>query len=932
VAFAGSGLVFNNTYGSGVSTVFKSEIVAAENYLQSQFGNSCTVNCSFDLQNLNPNFSGENFFNPVVVSYSSFVNALKQHATTPTAIAAAASLTNLADPSHGAGFEISIGEARILGLAGAGSGTDDTVILNSLYWTASALQNYPGDAEAVIEHELSEGIMGRIGSLGVADAPYWAPMDLFRFTASGQRDFTGGQDGQLTYFSVNGSTVFTGLQYHNSINSAGQFDGFDLADWDQVGADANAHDPFGPGGPGAGDPGVLSSTDILIMEALGWAPPSNAVIWASGVSGNFAVAANWNPATVPGSSNDVQISPSGTYTITSSANETVNSLTTAVGATLDLVGGTFTINNGTGSGINAGTILVQAGATLVLDGVVSNTGAINVFGGVEYLYGTCSGTTLSSGGVQYDYGTATGTIVGSGSFQDIEIGGTATGTTLSGGIQYDYGTASNTTVNSNSTQAVEAGATATGTTLSGGSQYDYGTASGTIVDSGSQQVIQSGGTASNTTLSGGSEIVVSGATATGAITFMGSGLLTIDHSTGVNSFQLVGFNAPSDKLDLADISYGAQTTIAFSEAADGQSGTLTVSDGTHTAHVTLDGQYVTKDFTLASDGAGGTIIVDPADVSTAALNSSSLVAPTGGTLNDDDPASGPTNSSHNHVAMDYLHGEFSANGGPLLLDTGTAATTADVGPREMASGPLHDLSSTTPADDDSNSTFSASSDAMAGAAVVGSLRTQNLASQTFSFTSDSMGNHTVSVSTPNDGSDLIDRLAFNAVTMTATNGQGSLEPHFDVSSIADTMTKSSDTDTATQPSDAKTTTQFSDATVASGQLSGANNAADQSASIKVGSSNADGFVFKPGLGDDAIAHATSSNAMELAGASSTTNADYFHMHFTEAQPSQPQSLSQAAIANHDTFSLDNHDSSALATVPVLDPHAGYLVAHPPIIG
>jgi hypothetical protein len=292
VTYPGSGFVFNNTFGSGVTATFQAEIVAAENYLQSQFGNAVTVNTTFILAAINPSFSGENSFNPVVVSYSAFVNALQAHAQTPTALAAASALRGLADPSHGAGLEISIGEARILGLAGPAGGTDDTIILNSDYWTASALQNNPGDVEAVLEHELTEGIMGRIGSLGVADAPYWAPMDLFRFTASGQRDFSGGQDGQPTYFSINGSTVYTGLQYHNSINTSGQFDGFDFADWDAVGADANAHDPFGPGGPGAGDPGTLSATDIMIMQALGWAP-ATIVIEAAGatslvdVSGNF---------------------------------------------------------------------------------------------------------------------------------------------------------------------------------------------------------------------------------------------------------------------------------------------------------------------------------------------------------------------------------------------------------------------------------------------------------------------------------------------------------------------------------------------------------------------------------------------------------------------------------------------------------------------
>jgi hypothetical protein len=94
-------------------------------------------------------------------------------------------------------------------------------------------------------------------------------MDLFRFTASGQRDFTGGSDGQPTYFSTDGTNVYTGLQYH-APTALGSNDGFDWADWDQTGDDLNAHDPFGPGGPGAGSSGTLSATDLRIMDVLGW--------------------------------------------------------------------------------------------------------------------------------------------------------------------------------------------------------------------------------------------------------------------------------------------------------------------------------------------------------------------------------------------------------------------------------------------------------------------------------------------------------------------------------------------------------------------------------------------------------------------------------------------------------------------------------------
>ena len=51
--------------------------------------------------------------------------------------------------------------------------------------------------------------------------------------------------------------------------------------------------------------------------------------------------------------------------------------------------------------------------------------------------------------------------------------------------------------------------------------------------------------------------------------------------------------------------------MGFSEAGNNLSGTLTVTDGTHTANLTLIGQYVTAQFTKATDGHGGTLIGDP---------------------------------------------------------------------------------------------------------------------------------------------------------------------------------------------------------------------------------------------------------------------------------------------------------------------------------
>src|SRR4051812_25219293 len=114
-----------------------------------------------------------------------------------------------------------------------------------------------------------KGQWGRIGGLGVHNRA-WSTMDLFRFAVGGQRDYTGGRDGVLTYFGLDATHVLTNYQYHNSINSNGVFDGFDFADWDHTVGDA-----FGPGGPGS--PGTVSATDLRVMDILGWKPSSTPV-------------------------------------------------------------------------------------------------------------------------------------------------------------------------------------------------------------------------------------------------------------------------------------------------------------------------------------------------------------------------------------------------------------------------------------------------------------------------------------------------------------------------------------------------------------------------------------------------------------------------------------------------------------------------------
>jgi len=62
-----------------------------------------------------------------------------------------------------------------------------------------------------------------------------------------------------------------------------------------------------------------------------------------------------------------------------------------------------------------------------------------------------------------------------------------------------------------------------------------------------------------------------------------------------------------DQLDLADIQY-ASSTLSYSANQDGAGGTLTASDGTHTANIVIVGQHTGADFGLAADGGLGTLI------------------------------------------------------------------------------------------------------------------------------------------------------------------------------------------------------------------------------------------------------------------------------------------------------------------------------------
>src|SRR5262245_33391964 len=90
-----------------------------------------------------------------------------------------------------------------------------------------------------------------------------------------------------------------------------------------------------------------------------------------------------------------------------------------------------------------------------------------------------------------------------------------------------------------------------------------------------------------------------------------TGSLILDASSQFTG-TIAGLNssAPFNKIALCYIAFGSNTTVAYL-ASSADTGTLTVSDGTNTANIALLGQYSPTSFNIASDGHGGTMVVDP---------------------------------------------------------------------------------------------------------------------------------------------------------------------------------------------------------------------------------------------------------------------------------------------------------------------------------
>jgi hypothetical protein len=249
---------------------YKTAVEAAINFVDHLITNPITVTLDFSYgeilnSTLGSGTLGESSTNGNIETYSALVGYLTAAATSTADKESLATLPST-DPTNGGRFWVSDTQAKIFGLgseAGYTDSVDGYVALSSKYTFSydPTDRQVSGeyDAIGVLEHEITEAL-GRISDLGMSGSyqgyTLWTPLDLFRYSAPGQHEYTISNSSQAGYFSVDGQNML--LKYNNPSN------GEDGGDWDA----SVVGDSFGDGFEGRA--GLVSPTDVLEMDVQGF--------------------------------------------------------------------------------------------------------------------------------------------------------------------------------------------------------------------------------------------------------------------------------------------------------------------------------------------------------------------------------------------------------------------------------------------------------------------------------------------------------------------------------------------------------------------------------------------------------------------------------------------------------------------------------------
>jgi hypothetical protein len=372
--------------------------------------------------------------------------------------------------------------------------------------------------------------------------------------------------------------------------------------------------------------GLTLTNDGNTLEGSGSLFGGNSLIFDNGKGG--VVDANGAAALVlstPGST----LTNAGTLEGTGSGGLIISSTTIAGtgGTILAGAGSSVTLTSSTVTGgfmdtAATGQITIGNGSTVTLDGVTSDAGTILVDGAASVTSLIFDKNASLTGGGTLELSASKNNIVvgtkasvtltnvndtieGAGKLGDnkLILVNDATGVIdADSKLGLVIGTKTNTIINAGLIEATGKGDKGTITSVvnnTGTLEADFGTLTINAVVVGSGRAVIDDGTLNF------------GASVAENIAFTGTtGKLSLADSLGYTG-QISGFSTKGrTSLDLKDVGFVSSTEATFSGTASG--GVLTVTDGTHTAHINLVGNYLNSTFVASSDGDGGVKVVDPA--------------------------------------------------------------------------------------------------------------------------------------------------------------------------------------------------------------------------------------------------------------------------------------------------------------------------------
>jgi FecR protein len=299
-----------------------------------------------------------------------------------------------------------------------------------------------------------------------------------------------------------------------------------------------------------------------------------------------------------------------------------------------------TLDGSHGSALNAGSLSVVDGTELALVGTVDNTGIINVDGATAATAIGIDGTVTLEGGGHLNLSSSTENYIFGSTLINVD-------NTISGGG--DIGNGSMTFHNAGVVEAT------------GSSALIIDTGDNAFVNTGIIEA-NSGTLLVDSAVTGGGTAVIHGGTlefsasSTNNVLFSGtsSGMLVLDQSAEFTG-HISGFSS-NDQIDLSDLGFSLKSSFTYS------AGDLTITDGSKSVSLLLEGNYSSSSFALSTDGHGGTLISDPAstptvsatvtpeDSSSTAQSSSDQILPANFQLAANTPLS-ENNSGNNSVSV-----------------------------------------------------------------------------------------------------------------------------------------------------------------------------------------------------------------------------------------------------------------------------------------